>query len=928
MIFHLRKFRAYSVLSFILLAACSHGHKGTHSENNDIRGDKSHEDEALTHEAAITRAKQIAHVSYTLWFRLDDTGDSYEGRAVLNFDLRESAHSFSSEVPIDFEEGVVKSISLNNAQVPEPETHYDGHHIIFNTSELTTGSNRVEIAFEHKYSHTGEGLHQYKDPEDENIYLYSDFEPYYAHRMFPCFDQPDLKASFELTVDAPKEWQIISNTAEHDVTKLEGRKSWAFPPSPLISTYIFALHAGPYKMWKADADGIPLRLFARQTVAKWVDYQEWFRVTRAGIKFYNEQFGYPLPYAKYDQVLVPEYNMGAMENAAAVIYSERYIHRGKVTKEMARNRADTILHEMAHMWFGDLVTMRWWNGLWLNESFATFMSFWALQGTGDKDAWQDFFANIKEWAYWQDQLITTHPIESHIADTDHAASNFDGITYGKGASAIKQLFYYLGKDDFREGLQRYFEKYALRNASINNFMQMLAEASSKNLTEWQHVWLQRAGVNSLEAVWSCDEDGEIAKMTLKQGSEDGAPLRPHRTRVALYSQAKGGSKYKASKILDVTYSQAETSVDEAVGKPCPAFVFPNYEDYDFAKVTLDPKSLEAVETHLSQVEDPLTRQMLWYVLWDMTTDGRIAANQFADIVIRHAGKEKEPLIVKNLSDSLTRNYFVRHTNPSEETLLRFLAPTQRQEYQGKIEDFLNRQAVTAAPGSDLQLIWFQTYLRAAATPKATNFISGLLKGKRHLSGLKIDQERRWDLISALARLGESESPTLISDELKKDPSDMGVNASITAEASMPDLAVKKKWMQKMTREETPLDKSNDKPLPLSKLKQAMQSFHLLNQEELGKNFVEAYFDAIPRLVDKEESEFVATFAQQMYPALCTQEIVERTTKFLDSHSKLPPAVEKSLKVHRQEEERCVRARALGTPPQIPTPTPTAAEKST
>jgi aminopeptidase N len=299
------------------------------------------------------------------------------------------------------------------------------------------------------------------------------------------------------------DWQVVTNTLSKDTNHVDGRKSWQFPPSPVFSTYVFALHAGPYAFWKANANGIPIRLFARKSLAKYVDHQEWLKITQQGLMFYGTQFGYPYPFAKYDQIIVPDFNEGAMENVGAVTFSERYIFRTKVTQDKHMRRADTILHEMAHMWFGDLVTMRWWNGLWLNESFATFMSSWAIdQATQFTGIWQTFFTDIKTWAYREDQLVTTHPIELPVPDTDHAEANFDGITYGKGASTLKQLSFYLSEDDFREGLQRYFQKYAFKNTTLTDFIQMLSEASSQDLSKWQHSWLQTTGVNTIQTAWA------------------------------------------------------------------------------------------------------------------------------------------------------------------------------------------------------------------------------------------------------------------------------------------------------------------------------------------------------------------------------------------------------------------------------------------
>jgi aminopeptidase N len=850
---------------------------------------------SLTREAAHLRSKQISHVTYTLWFGLDDQHDDYEGRAVINFELKPKAQDLAKQLVIDLEEGSIRTLTLNGQALP-PHERFDGHHITLNSSELHAGSNRVEIAFNHGYSHNGAGLHRFKDPVDGNVYLYSNFEPYDAHRMFPCFDQPDLKASFELTAEAPESWEVVSNTPERDVTKVDGRKSWQFPPSPVFSTYVFALHAGPYAVWKSNANGIPTRLFARQSIKQYVDHDEWLEVTAQGLEWYGDYFGYPYPYAKYDQVIVPDFNAGAMENVAAVTFSERYVHRSRVTMDTRRHSAGTILHEMAHMWFGDLVTMRWWNGLWLNESFATFMSTKAVnEATQFKGSWQDFFAGEKEWAYWEDQLVTTHPIEGPVFDTDQAENNFDGITYGKGASVLKQLNYLLGDDDFREGLQRYFQKYAMRNTTVSDFVKMLAEASSKDLAKWQKSWLQSAGVNTVRADFTCGTDGKIEKFSLDQSASDLAEaskeLRSHRTQVALFN-LKGG-KLKTGKTFIVNYGDAKNLAHEAIGAPCPDFVYPNYEDYDYVKVELDPASLKTVQTSLAKLEDPFVRQMLWHTLWEMVTDGKVRAQDYADIVLSQAASEKDTQVLARVLKTLV--------DPLQDdtSVMKYLGGAQRDEMGAKIEEFARKHLATATPGSDLQLIWFHAFLDALRSTDGQTYAQKLLEGKAKLSGLKVDQDRRWELIQALARNGTAGSAELIAEELKTDGTDMGQKQAIRAQASIPLAVNKAQWLAEIL----------DRKEPFPKLREAMRAYHVLGQEELSRAAVEPYFAMLPKLASLGDEEFMHRFASSMYPGLCDEAIVQRTTAMLAAQPGLPATVLKPLRVGRQEEERCVRARA-------------------
>jgi aminopeptidase N len=881
-----------------LAMSCSSASKKNHEIESEGGTSKTQSrPTALSRETAHLRARQLARVTYTLWFGLDETHEDYEGRAVINFELRQQGKDLGKPVLLDFEEGTIRNLRFNG-QVLVPQERFDGHRITFKPGEIHTGNNRVEIAFNHNYSHNGTGLHRFKDPVDGLVYLYSNFEPYDAHRMFPCFDQPDLKASYELTVETPEEWQVIANTPERDVTTVDGHKSWQFPPSPLFSTYVFALHAGPYAVTKGDAEGIPIRLFSRQSIKQYVDADEWLDITRRGLDFYSTYFGYPYPYAKYDQVIVPDFNAGAMENVGAVTFSERYINRSKATQDRHRRRASTILHEMAHMWFGDLVTMRWWNGLWLNESFATFMATKAVdEATNFKGSWQGFFSGTKQWAYWEDQLVTTHPIEGPVFDTDQAKTNFDGITYGKGASSLKQLNFFLGDEDFREGLQRYFQKFALRNTTVTDFVKMLAEASNKDLTKWQKSWLQTSGVNTVRANWTCAEDGQgerkINAFSLNQSvPEIGTPeLRAHRTEVAFYKMKSG--KLHVAKSLTVSYQGASTPVGDAVGLPCPDFVYPNHLDWDYVKVDLDPVSLAAMQTSLNRLEDPFARQMVWHNLWEMVLDGKVRASDYAQIVLSQLGTETDTQVLANVLHTLV--------DPMQDdtSVMKYMTGSARDELWTKIGKFTHDHLSHAPSGSDLQLIWFKAFLDSVRTEESQKFAQGILNGKSKLPGLKIDQERRWEIIQALARNVASESQSLITAELKADNTDMGQKAALIAQASTPDSTLKKQWLDAIVRRE----------LPYPKLRELMSGFHGLGQEDLSRMAIEPYFEMLPKLASLNDEEYLRSFAASMYPGLCDPTIVARVTALLAAHSDLPASVVKSLKIARQEDERCIRARA-------------------
>jgi aminopeptidase N len=876
---------------------------------------------SLNRERAIIRSKMITQVAYHLEFNLLGDPETFQAKASIQFDLKPKSKDLNHPVLLDLEGGKILSIQLNDKLLTDSDQseRFDGHHIYFNPAELKASGNRVEISYTHPYSHDGRGLHRFEDPVDKKSYLFSNFEPYDAHRMFPCFDQPDLKATYELTVAAPSDWQVISNTLPASVTDSAKGKSWSFPKSQTFSTYLFALHAGPYSVWKGQADAVPIRLFARKSLEKFVDHAEWLKITEQGLDYFGSEFGYPYPFGKYDQILVPDFNSGAMENVGAVTFSESFVFRSRVTQDQRRRRANTILHEMAHMWFGDLVTMKWWNGLWLNESFATFMATRAVdQATEFKGSWQDFFSGNKQWAYWEDQMVTTHPIENPVLDTSIAESIFDGITYGKGASVLKQLQAYLGEDEFREGLQRYFQKYAFKNTSIGDFFKKLSEASGVDLGEWEKKWLHTSGVNTLRADWKCQLNPDTNRTTITQldliqstvpsassGPSANIPkveLRPHYTQVAFLETPKG--KRENSLLLnpkiapfEVNYSEPKTSVHQALGKPCPSFIFPNHNDLDYVKIELDPVSLQKALASVGSIQDTLTRQMVWHTLWEMVMDGKISPQVYAESVLKNTSQEK---------DTITLSKVLQHlAQPSLQaaSVLKFLDGQARSDYQKKIETFVENHLLRAPAGSDLQLIWYRAFLNSAYSEKALAQLKKLLDGKFNLKAFKVDQERRWEIIQTLASRKAPEVASLIKNELEKDPTDFGQKSAIAAESSLPDPSVRKKWAE-LFIQEAPL-------LPISKLRVAMRNFHLLGQEALSEAHADFYFENLPKLALRnqiEGNELLKNFAHSMFPSLCDSHIIEKTSQLLESHPNLPADVVKSLKIHRQEEERCIQAR--------------------
>ncbi|HEY0805446.1 MAG TPA: aminopeptidase N, partial [Pseudonocardiaceae bacterium] len=509
-----------------------------------------------------------------------------------------------------------------------------------------------------RYTNTGEGLHRFEDPVDSGVYLYSQFETADAKQMFACFDQPDLKATYQLTVLAPADWKVISNSAAERIEDDPSTaKRHVFATTKLLSTYLVALVAGPYAEWRDEytEDGtdpvtIPLGLYCRASLAAHMDADRLFAQTKQGFGYFHGAFGVRYPFGKYDQVFVPEFNAGAMENAGCVTFLEDYVFRSRVTRYMYERRCETVLHEMAHMWFGDLVTMRWWDDLWLNESFATFASVLAqAEATEYAHAWTTF-ANIeKSWAYRQDQLPSTHPVAADIPDLEAVEVNFDGITYAKGAAVLKQLAAYVGIDNFMAGLRVYFAKHAWNNATLADLLTALEEASGRDLSQWGAQWLQTTGLNVIRPRFAVDAAGRFTEFAVLQGpARPGAgELRTHRLAIGSYDFDERGKLVRNDRV-EVDVVGDRTEVPELVGVKRGKLLLVNDDDLTYCTMRLDNDSLATLLEHIENVAEPLPRTLCWSAAWEMTREAELKARDFVHLVLRGVGSESEVGVVQRL----------------------------------------------------------------------------------------------------------------------------------------------------------------------------------------------------------------------------------------------------------------------------------------
>jgi aminopeptidase N len=836
----------------------------------------------LSQTDAAARSARVSDVAYALDFTL--TGkESFAATTTLSFDLKDNA----SALTVDLDKATIKSLTVNGKTVTP---QYNKWFITLAAKDLLKGRNTVVVSYERLHSTNGEGLHRMVDPVDGRVYTYSHFEPAAAHQMFALFDQPDLKATYTVTVNAPADWTVVSTKRESKVETAADGKRWTFPTTKKLSPYNFSLHAGPYKIWEDNSGKYPMRLMARQSVASQVKPEEWFRYTKAGLAFFDEYFGVPYQFEKYDQLLVPDFLYGAMENAGAITFAEAgFLFKADMTAEQRARLAGVIMHEMAHQWFGDLVTMQWWNGLWLNESFASFMGTLATaEATEFKDAWRAFYSQGKQAAYAQDQRVTTHPIEVPVPSTENAFDNIDAITYSKGASTLMQLRHLLGADVFRKGVHNYLVKYQYRNAKLDDFIGSLGQAAGRDLSGWTKEWLYQAGVNTIAANYSC-AGGKIASFTLDQTASSKAlpTLREQRVQVAAFRL--DGKDFKLDRKAAVIYKGAQTKVPGMVGAACPDLVYPNYEDWGFVKVQLDKRSFDSARAGLAKVDDPLLRAMLWQALWDSVRDGKLPLNDFIATALNNAPQEKDYTLLGDISGKIdSAKRYLDNIDPDG-------AYTQAATRQ--LEDMAWSAVEANSADSNFQRRWMSTYLAVASSRPALDRLAALLDGKQKVDGLKIDQDLRWSIINRLNRNNYPGAAALVDAEQARDKSDTGQAAALAATVVRPDAAVKTEWLGKIQDPQT--------KLPFTRLRTAMGSMYPAGQNALSEASAEQRLATLAQVDKSAGPVFMRAYGASMIPVGCSPASVKRLQAAADSQKDLTAGTRRNLLDTLQEDQRCV-----------------------
>ena len=834
----------------------------------------------LTRDEAKERARILSVDSYAVELDLTTGDETFRSTTSVRFSSTEpGARTF-----VDLAAPSVSSAVLNGRDLDVAEL-FDGERLAL--PELAA-ENELTVVADAAYMRTGEGLHRFVDPVDGSVYLYSQFETADAHRMFTCFDQPDLKATFELTVYAPPSWEIVSNSAPDTEREAAGeeRVRWHFPATQVMSTYITALIAGPYHVVRDEHDGIPLGLYCRASLAEHLDSDALFEVTKQGFDFFHGLFDLRYPFGKYDQLFVPEFNAGAMENAGAVTFLEDYVFRSRVTDARYERRAETILHEMAHMWFGDLVTMRWWDDLWLNESFATYASVYCqVNATKWSDAWTTFANVEKAWALRQDQLPSTHPIAADMVDIQAVEVNFDGITYAKGASVLKQLAAYVGVDAFFAGVRAYFKENAFGNTELKDLLKHLEAASGRDLSGWSREWLETTGVNTMRPEFEVDADGKFTSFAILQEADPEHPtLRSHRLAVGLYDRTEDGIVRRERVELDV--SGARTEIAELVGKARPDLVLINDDDLTFTKIRLDERSLRTVVEGAGEIRESLPRALAFSAAWDMTRDGEMAARDYVALVISGISGVDDVTVAQTL------------LSQASGALFNYADPAWRPFGFELLANRLSELLSTAEPGSDLQLAYVNALAGAAVSDAHLSLVRGLLDGAITVDGLQVDTDLRWTLLRRLVAAGVA-GEAEIAAELESDPTATGQRNAAGARAAIPTAEAK----------ETAWERIVGGDLANAEFRATLLGFTEPRQAELYRPYLERYFAQLAPAWDKWTGEFAQTFAEVVYPSQLVEEAtLERTDAYIAENSPAP-ALYRLLIEGRAGVERALHARA-------------------
>ena len=856
----------------------------------------------LTRLEAADRSATVHTQSYDVTLDLTRGETVFGSSTTVRFTSTPGSSTF-----IDLIAPVVHSISLNGRALDPAEVYADSRITLTGLA----ADNELVVVADCAYMHTGEGLHRFTDPADGETYLYSQFEVPDSRRVFAVFEQPDLKASFTFTVTTPSSWTVLSNSPTPEPTPTEDSDgsgdahTFAFAPTEPMSSYVTAIVAGPYmgatdEYVASDGHTVPLGVYCRKSLVEHMDSAEILDLTKRGFAYYEDLFATPYAFTKYDQIFVPEFNAGAMENAGCVTHRDDYIFRSRPVEARVERRAVTILHELAHMWFGDMVTMTWWNDLWLNESFAEFTSTLATaEITRWDQAWTTFQTLEKGWAYNQDQLSSTHPVAAEINDLHDVEVNFDGITYAKGASVLAALVGYVGRENFFTGIQRYLAAHAYSNAELGDLLRKLEAVSGRDLSSWTRLWLQEAGVTTLRLEVVTDADGVITQAAVRQEipADSPASLRPHRVAIGSYSPTGRGADTRLERTgcIELDVDGELTQVPELVGAKRADVLVLNDDDLTYAKVRLDEESLSHGLTHIETFAESLPRSIVLASAWDMVRDGELAASHFLKAALQALDVEEHSSVIQGLLGRITT------------CLSAFLPPAVRRDLAPGTADRLLELARAAQAGSDKQLQLVRAVAAHAVTGEQLDVVAGFLEGTSALEGLDVDQDLRWDLLTGLVAAGRFGEERIHAEEAR-DRTTTGRERAAEARASIPTPEAKEATWRALV---------DDASMPNETQVRVLRGLTSVERRpDLLVPFVSEYVEAIDSLWSSRTFHMAENLLTGLWSCatvgLDGADPAAALEGWLESHAQAPAALRRIVRENLDDTRRVARAQAAET----------------
>ncbi len=841
----------------------------------------------LHHEEAKLRSLTVKNINYYVHIDLTKS-KRYSGFVEIKFDYTPSPFPMT----IDFVAGEAEQINVNNKVI---SINYAGNFISIPSEQLDAGTNIVKVQFSHAYSDNGNGLYRFTDPLDDKTYLYSNFEPYYANRLFPLFDQPDMLSTYKMNVATPKEWVVVSSIRESEIIEDGPYKRWHFPQSPPISSHSFSLHAGPWHIWEGKSGKTPLRLMTRQAMAEKIDVREWFKTTQLGFQFFSQYLSMSFPNAKYDQLVVPDANIDGRVNTGGAIFSEQLIPGGMITTDSKSDIAAVIFRELSKMWFSNQLTIDWWSDLWIRESLGNYLAPIALAETSDyEDAWNNFFIHSKPEAYKSDQNMTSLPLNRQVADSKNAMANLDENIATKGAAIIQQLSYYLGENTFRNGLRRFINRYQYKSTDQNDFFTIMKDTSGTHLNEWIKTWINTAGINTLSAKYQCENNKIIDFSIIQTAPENFPVMREQLLQVALYGRIE--DQIKATTISAVSIQDEITEIKSFVGQPCPLLVYPNYGNWGYVNVELDQHTQQMLTNNISKIDDPLARAMFWQALWQQVIDLKLPLNQYLDQLFNYLATETDTKVISALLANLSQaNNWINSASPTD---------LKSNGIIESFEDLFLRKIQLVEDGSDEQKIWLRYFIKIAQTNDSLNYLSKWLQGKRQPTALNSEPEVRWAALVRLSIFNHPDLEPLLKLEQFYDKSEQGLLMLQAVKASRPDPEIKSHWLDQLVVEE--------ERLTAVKLKHIMKYLFPSEQSNIHHLFVARIFEDLHYLDAHRDQEIVREMVNTMLPIFCNTDSITLLKEESDNMSELGLIAQNAIRETQQENERCLAIKQFMT----------------